>query len=253
MPFPPRGFFFFLRIFPSPFFIFSPRGSFVTPPTPRLYVRPALHPLLSGGGGSRPPRSRPTGPRRTWGASRARRPGLGAPSRGSLPMTAPCRRREGRPTLGTTGRAAGRWGCAVARSARWQAWAWTPARPEGCPLASTPPPPAGPATQRGRRAAEGPRRTPPMPTAMVTKRPAAVTIETGCCTWAPEPRWRMLYLCTSHPGGSARTVVSPRVDGGLEGWSAREGASGRLKPLSMLRYGYEANSCPTPGSLHVRG
>nr|XP_045237859.1 E3 ubiquitin-protein ligase ZNRF1 isoform X3 [Macaca fascicularis] len=121
-------------------------------------------------------------------------------------MTAPCRRREGRPISGTTGRAAGPWGCAAARSARWQAWAWTPAQQGGCPLASTPPPPGAPATLRGRPAAEGPRPTPPMPMAMVTRRRVAVTIETGCCTWAPEPRWRMLYLCTSHPGGSARTV-----------------------------------------------
>ncbi|KAL2762143.1 E3 ubiquitin-protein ligase ZNRF1, partial [Daubentonia madagascariensis] len=78
-----------------------------------------------------------------WGASRARRPAPGAPSRGSPPMTAPCLRREGRPTLGTTGLAAGPWGCAAARSAPWQVWAWTPARPGGCPLASTPPPPRG--------------------------------------------------------------------------------------------------------------
>lgn len=151
-------------------------------------------------------------------------------------MTAPCPRQEGRPILGTTGRVAEPWVFAAARSAQWQAWAWTPARPEGCPLASTPPPPGGPATPRGRRAAEGQRLSPPMLTAMVTRRRAAVTIETGCSTWAPEPRWRMLYLCTSHPGGSARTVVSPRVvetwegGGNLGGWCAAQGASGRPKP-----------------------
>lgn len=37
----------------------------------------------------------------------------------------------------------------------------------------------------------------------------------------------MLYLCTSHPGGSARTVVSPRApeasEGGVPG-RARRGA-----------------------------
>lgn len=168
-------------------------------------------------------------------------------------MTAPCRRREERPTLGTTGRAAGLWGCAAARSARWRAWAWTPARPEGCPLASTPPLPAGPATQRGRRAAEGPRRTPPMLTAMVTRRQAAVTIETGCCTWAPEPRWRMLYLCTSHPGGSARTVVSPWVTEACKGGVPRQGAPGLPKPLSVLSYGYKASSCLSLGSFSTRG
>lgn len=54
------------------------------------------------------------------------------------------------------------------------------------------------------------------------------------------PRW-----FSSHSGESAG-------DGGLEGWSTREGAPGRPKPLSVLRYGYEANSCPSPGSFHVR-
>lgn len=55
------------------------------------------------------------------------------------------------------------------------------------------------------------------------------------------PRW-----FSSHSGESAG-------DGGLEGWSAREGAPGRPKPLSVLRYGYEAISCPSPDSFHVRG
>lgn len=149
-------------------------------------------------------------------------------------MTAPCPRQEGRPILGTTGRVAEPWVFAAARSAQWQAWAWTPARPEGCPLASTPPPPGGPATPRGRRAAEGQRLSPPMLTAMVTRRRAAVTIETGCSTWAPEPRWRMLYLCTSHPGGSARTVVSPRV---VETW---EGGAQRRAHLGAPNLGARA-------------
>lgn len=50
----------------------------------------------------------------------------------------------------------------------------------------------------------------------------------------------MLYLCTSHPGGSARTVVSPRAveasEGGVQG-RARRGAPDLLARLRRFGNG----------------
>lgn len=133
-------------------------------------------------------------------------------------MTAPCRRREeggaGRPPSAITGRAAAAepWGCAAAPSVRWPGWVWTPRRPAPSPSGCT-------RRRRGRRGRpSGPRvaaaaaavraPTPRTPMATVTRRREAVTIETGCCTWAPGPRWPTRCPSTSRRGGSARTAVS---------------------------------------------
>lgn len=159
-------------------------------------------------------------------------------------MTAPCRRREeggGRPPSAITGRAAAAapWGCAAAPSARWPGWAWTPRRPAPSPSGCM-------RRRRGRRGRpSGPRAaaaaaarapTPRTPMATVTRRREAVTIETGCCTWAPGPRWPTRCPSTSHRGGSARTAVSagspePSPRPPLPRWvPGPGGAAGTLHP-----------------------
>lgn len=203
---------------------FSPVAS-PPPPLPRFLPPPLASrgrrgPVPRRGAVARLPPA-PEAP--IWGASRARRPVRGVPSRGCRRMTAPCRRREeggGRPPSAITGRAAAAapWGCAAAPSARWPGWVWTPPPPAPSPSGCTRRRPGRRGRPSGPRAAavaaaavRAP--TPRTPMATVTRRREAVTIETGCCTWAPGPRWPMRCPSTSHRGGSARTAVSTGLPG----------------------------------------